>query len=84
MGGFRRRHGQRRAAATLTLTRSRTLPLPLTLALTLTLVEVGYERSAAGIDRMGAVLARLLGLNVRALRILGSTALGLAWVAAGP
>ena len=45
---------------------------------------MGYERSAAGIDRMGAVLARLLGRNVRALRILGSTALGLAWVAAGP
>jgi len=36
-----------------------------------------------GIHRMGAVLARLLGLNVRALRILGSTALCLAWVAAG-
>ena len=45
-----------------------TLPLPLTLPLTvtltvtvtvtLTLVEVGYERSAAGIGRMGAVLAR--------------------------
>ena len=32
---------------------------------------------------MGAVLARLLGLNVRALRIFGSTALCLAWVAAG-
>ena len=29
------------------------------------------------------MLARLLGLNVRALRILGSTALCLAWVAAG-
>ena len=29
------------------------------------------------------MLARLLGLNVRALRIFGSTALCLAWVAAG-
>jgi len=47
------------------------------------LTDVGYERSAAGIQRMCAVLARLLGLNVRALRIFGSTALCLAWVAAG-
>lgn len=64
-------------------TRLRTDQKATTLREAMLLTDVGYERSAAGIHRMGAVLARLLGLNVRALRILGSTALCLAWVAAG-
>jgi len=47
------------------------------------LTDVGYERSPEGVRRIGAVLARLLSLNVRAVRMLGSSALCLAWVAAG-
>lgn len=47
------------------------------------LTDVGYERSAAGVRRIGAVLTRLLSLNVRAVRMVGSSALCVAWVAAG-
>ena len=47
------------------------------------ITDVGYERSEAGVRRIGAVLSRLLSLNVRAVRIIGSSALSVAWVAAG-
>ena len=47
------------------------------------LTDVGYERSAEGVRKIGAVLSRLLDLNVRAVRMIGSSALCIAWVACG-
>ena len=43
----------------------------------------GYERSAEGSRLMSAAAARLLAANTRAVRLIGSTALALAWLAAG-
>ena len=54
-----------------------------TLGSSMVLTDVGYERSEAGVRRIGAVLSRLLSLNVRAIRMIGSSALCVAWVAAG-
>ena len=45
--------------------------------------DVGYERSAEGIQKLCATSAAVLAGNVRALRIFGSTVLCLVWVACG-
>jgi len=47
------------------------------------LTDVGYERSEAGVRKISGMIARLMGANVRAVRMIGSTAICLAWVAAG-
>jgi len=43
----------------------------------------GYERSGAGIAKMGAVVQNVLAENTFALRVIGSSVLGVCWVAAG-
>ena len=45
--------------------------------------DVGYERSAEGIQKLCATSAAVMSGNVRALRIFGSTVLCLVWVACG-
>ena len=45
--------------------------------------DVGYERSPAGVAKMGKAAALLLAENTRALRFLGSAVLSVVWVACG-
>ena len=47
------------------------------------LTDVGYERSAKGARRLAACHEALLLANTFGVRIVGSTVLALAWVAAG-
>ena len=47
------------------------------------LTDVGYERSATGVDKMTAGFAALLKANTFGLRLVGSSVLALTWVAAG-
>ena len=54
-----------------------------TLETAMVLTDVGYERSAAGIRKMSAGFASLLGANTFAVRLIGSSVLALTWVAAG-
>ena len=55
--------------------------IPLDKALCLT--DVGYERSPAGTQALAAVHQAILESNVFGLRIVGTTVLSLAWLAAG-
>ena len=45
--------------------------------------DLGYERSPEGVPRLAGAHAALLDANTFGIRILGSTALSLAWVASG-
>lgn len=54
-------------------------PLPCAMVLT----DPGYERSCRGIDRLEGMYGALLRTNVRAVRMIGSTVLCLAWIACG-
>ena len=47
------------------------------------ITDVGYERSAKGARRLAACQEALLHANVFAVRIVGSTVIALAWLAAG-
>ena len=76
----RRRHPRRRRVAQRRAHRpDGATALPEALVAT----DVGYERSAEGIQKLCATSAAVMSGNVRALRIFGSTVLCLVWVACG-